>query len=90
MNKADLIEAVAAELGEPKAQAARSVDAVFAAITKGLQRDGAVNVAGFGNFIKKLRAARMGRNPITKEPMQIKASTTVNFRPATQLKSQMG
>ncbi|HMN95506.1 MAG TPA: HU family DNA-binding protein [Phycisphaerales bacterium] len=89
MNKADLIEAVAAELSEPKAQAARAVEAVLANITKGLQRDGAVNVAGFGNFVKKHRAARMGRNPITKEPMEIKPSTTVNFRPATQLKSQM-
>lgn len=89
MNKAELIDAVATELNDSKAQASRVIDAVLISITRGLQKDGAVNVAGFGNFIKKLRAARMGRNPITKEPMEIKASTTVNFRPATQLKSQM-
>lgn len=89
MNKADLIEAVAAELNEPKAQANRAVDAVLAAIVAGLTRDGAVNIAGFGNFVKKHRAARMGRNPITKEPMEIKASTTAGFRPAAQLKNAL-
>jgi DNA-binding protein HU-beta len=89
MNKADLIEAVTAELGGSKADAARAVDALFTNIAKGVQRDGMVNIAGFGNFVKKHRPARMGRNPATKEPLQIKASTTVNFRPATQLKAQM-
>jgi DNA-binding protein HU-beta len=89
MNKADLIEAVAAEINEPKAQANRAVDAVLAAIVAGLKRDGTVNIAGFGNFVKKNRAARMGRNPITKEPIQIKASTTAAFRPSTQLKTSL-
>lgn len=89
MNKADLIEAVAAELNEPKAQASRAVDAILTAIVAGIRRDGTVSVAGFGNFVKKNRAARMGRNPVTKEPIQIKASTTVGFRPATQLKASL-
>ena len=89
MNKADLIEAIAAELNEPKAQASRALDVVLATIVAGLRRDGAVNIAGFGNFVKKNRPARMGRNPITKEPMEIKASTTAALRPPTQLKTSL-
>lgn len=89
MNKADLIEAVTADLGGSKADGARAIEAVLTSITKGLQRDGLVNIGGFGNFLKKHRPARMGRNPATKQPLEIKASTTVAFRPATQLKAQM-
>ena len=45
-----------------------------------------VTIVGFGTFSKKDRAARTGRNPATGEPMQIKASTTVSFKPSQALK----
>lgn len=88
MNKGQLIEAVAAELGEPKASAARAVDAVISSITTGIKHDDAVTIVGFGTFAKKDRPARTGRNPSTGEPMQIRASTTVNFKPSQNLKEQ--
>lgn len=89
MNKGELIEAVAAELGESKASATCAIDAVMNCITRGIQHDEAVTIIGFGTFSKKNRAARMGRNPATGEPLHIKASTTVGFKPSKVLKDSM-
>jgi len=89
MNKGQLIEAVAADLDTSKVSAAKAVEAVMAAITKGLQRDKNVTLVGFGSFARKERAPRIVRNPSTGEPMQIKASHTVGFKAAQALKDQL-
>ena len=89
MNKADLITEVQKQLGLEcsKAHAERAVNAVLAAVERGLQVDGEVQIVGFGTFQVKQRAARMGRNPQTKEPMEIAASRTVGFRVGSGLRS---
>jgi DNA-binding protein HU-beta len=89
MNKGQLIEAVAAEMEVSKAAASRAVDAVICSITNGVKQDDSVTIAGFGSFSKKKRAARSVRNPATGEPMAIRASTTVGFKPAQALKDTM-
>lgn len=86
MNKGQLIEAVASELGASKAAATRAVDAVINCITSGIQKDEGVTIVGFGTFTKKQRKARIGRNPVTGEPMPINASRTVGFRASQSLK----
>lgn len=90
MNKGQLIDAVAAELDTSKATASRAVEAVIASITSGIKDDRGVTIVGFGTFQKKDRAARTVRNPATSEPMEIKAHTTVGFKPSQALKDQMG
>lgn len=89
MNKGQLIEAVQSELGGSKADATRAVEAVVASISSGIKRDDAVQIIGFGTFSKKHRSARTGRNPMTGEPMTIKASTTVGFKPSQGLKEEL-
>ena len=89
MNKGDLIESVSSDLKVSKAEAQRAVDAVLASITRGLRADAKVNIVGFGTFAKRLRSAREGVNPITKERMHIAASTTCGFRPSSQLKEDI-
>jgi DNA-binding protein HU-beta len=89
MNKGQLIEAVATELGGSKAAAGRAIDAVIDSITQGVEKDDAVTIAGFGTFIKKHRPPRTGRNPATGEPMDIKASKTVNFKASQSLKETL-
>ncbi|MEQ8769073.1 MAG: HU family DNA-binding protein [Phycisphaerales bacterium] len=86
MNKSDLIEAVASELEVSKSEASQAIDTVIACISDGIKRDEKVAIAGFGTFTKKIRAARQGMNPATREPMQIPESTTCGFKPATALK----
>lgn len=91
MNKAELIEEVQKNLGNDcsKAHAERAVNALLASIKRGLKKDKAVQIVGFGTFAVKSRKARMGRNPQTNEPMQIKASRTVGFRAGTTLKDSV-
>lgn len=90
MNKGDLIEKVAAQLGETKAAAAKAVDAVFEAIAEGVREQERVTIVGFGSFEKKRRAQRTGVNPVTKEKMTIEATTTVGFKAAQALKESLG
>ena len=89
MNKMDLIAAVADETELPKAKAGEVVDAVFAAIEKALKKKQEVRLVGFGTFAVKNRKARMGRNPQTNQPIQIKASRTVGFRAGSSLKTSV-
>lgn len=87
MNKGDLIETIAASTGESKAGAARMIEAVLSCIVDGVNRDDKVSIAGFGTFKKKVRKARTGINPITRDPMEIRASTTVGFTPSETLRN---
>ncbi len=88
MNKSQLVELVAGKLEflESRAQAQQVIEAVFEAVQEGVREDGRVAVAGFGTFERRRRAARKGRNPATKEMMEIPASTTVGFKPSQTLK----
>ncbi len=89
MNKGELIESVATELKTSKAEATRAVDAILECITKGVKKEEKVAIAGFGTFLKKKRAARLGINPATKEQIKIAASKTCGFKAAAALKSAM-
>lgn len=71
---------------ETKAQAHRVVEAVFDIIMKTMSRGEDVAISGFGTFRIAKRAARMGRNPKTGEPIQIPASVKPKFRAGKALK----
>ena len=90
MNKAQLIDAVQEILGgdTSKRAASEALDAVLQAITHGVKK-GPVQLIGFGTFKPVNRNARMGRNPKTKEPVQIKASKTVRFVASAALKTSL-
>ena len=87
--KSDLVEAVANITGVSKAEANRAVDAVFTTITDNLAKGEDVRLTGFGSFSTAKRAARQGRNPQTGKPIQIRASRTVGFKPAKELKRSL-
>lgn len=86
MNKAGIVEAVSAVLGGTKKSAEDAVEAVFETITKSLSKGEEVGVTGFGVFLAKKRAARMGVNPRTGEKVHIAATTTPKFRAGKSLK----
>ena len=89
MNKGDLIEAVASQMGESKAAATKVVDIVLDAISNGVEKDDKVAITGFGTFKKKHRKARKGINPATREPIDIPASTSVGFTPSQNFKDSL-
>ena len=63
MNKADIINHLAEKVGVSKKQAEDMVEAFVDLVTNTLKNGGEVNIAGFGAFMAKTRAARMGVNP---------------------------
>jgi DNA-binding protein HU-beta len=89
MNKGDLVESVASQTNESKAQAARMVDAVLESIARGVSEDGRVVLAGFGSFERRVRPARKGVNPSTKQPMTIPETTTIGFKPSQTLRDSL-
>jgi DNA-binding protein HU-beta len=86
MNKAELVDAVAAAANLSKADAGRAVDAVVNSITAALKKGEQVSVVGFGTFGVKHRAARSGRNPRTGETINISASNVPGFKAGKALK----
>ena len=88
MNKAELVEQIQKDMGRetPRAAAERALNAVLEGVTKGLRKDGNVQLVGFGTFNVRRRKARDGRNPQTGEPIKIAASKTVGFRAGQNLK----
>ena len=86
MNKNDLIAAVANSAGMSKADASKAVDGVFDSITASLKKGKEVRLVGFGTFHVTRRAASMGRNPRTGEPIKIAASNQAKFKAGKALK----
>ncbi len=87
MNKTELVAAVAQKSGITKKDADRVVAAVLDTITGELKEGGRVQLSGFGIFEAKEREARVGRNPRTKETIEIPASRTPAFKASSALKA---
>jgi DNA-binding protein HU-beta len=85
-NKNDLVAVVANNTGLSKTDAAKAVDAVFAAITESLQKGDEVRLVGFGTFAVSERAASEGRNPRTGDKIEIPASKQPKFKAGKGLK----
>lgn len=86
MNKTQLVSRVAEITGLSNAAAGQSLDAVIQGVTESLKKSESVAITGFGTFVTKDRAARMGRNPQTGEPMEIKAARVPGFKAGKVLK----
>ena len=86
MNKTELIAAVAAKTGMTKKDAEGVINATFETVTESLVKGDKVQVSGFGIFEVKAREARVGRNPRTKETIQIPATRLPAFKASKTLK----
>ena len=86
MNKTELIATVAEIAALSKKDAEKAVNATFDTITAALEAGEKVSLVGFGAFDVKERAARMGRNPRTKEEVEIPATRVPLFKAGKALK----
>ena len=86
MNRSDLVDVVADAAGSTKVQAEEAVTAFIDAVIADVKAGNRVTIFGFGTFNPTSRAARMGRNPQTGEPVRIAASKSVRFTPAQAFK----
>ena len=79
----------AEELYDIQTDPGELIDIVFEQVGSAVKEGGRFSYPNFGTFTVKERKAREGRNPRTKEPIQIPASKTVNFKPAPTLKDSL-
>ncbi len=86
MNKAQLIDAMAADAGITKAQAKKALDSFIGNVEKTLKKGGKVTLIGFGTFSVQTRKARDGRNPATGAKIKIPAKKIVKFKAGSNLK----
>ena len=89
MNKADLINALAAKNEISKKDAEKAVNAVLGLIEEALKNGEKVQIMGFGSFEVKERAARTGKNPATGATIQIPTSKAVVFKAGKALKDSI-
>ena len=89
MNKTELIAAVAESAGLTKKDAERVLNAAIDTITVSLVKGEKVQISGFGTFEIKDREARIGRNPHTKEAIDIPATRVPTFKPSKALKDNV-
>lgn len=87
MNKSELIDAIAESSGITKADAGRALDGFVNAVTGALSKGDSVTLVGFGTFLVKERAERIGRNPQTGREITIKAAKVPSFKAGSTFKS---
>ncbi len=85
MNKGELIEAVAKDVGVSKATAGKVLDSAINAVTKSLSKGDRVALVGFGTFSVSTRKARTGRNPRTGKEIRIPATKVAKFKAGNKL-----
>jgi len=86
MNKTELIAEVANKAGLSREDAEKALGAVVETITEAVVKGDKVQLVGFGSFETKQREARTGRNPKTKETIEIPATRVPVFKAGKALK----
>ncbi|MFQ5702590.1 MAG: HU family DNA-binding protein [Gemmatimonadales bacterium] len=89
MNKSELVDAIASRAALSKADATRAIEGLFGSdgiIAGELAKGGKVQITGFGSFVARERAARIGRDPRTGQSLQIAAATVPAFKAGQALK----
>ena len=86
MTRTELIEALANETNTERKDAKAFLDGLTVVIERVIREGGEVPLKGLGKFKVQNRKARMGRNPLTGDPVQIPAKTVVKFTVAKTLK----
>ena len=86
MNKAELVDGVAARLGHSKKDVTAVVEHFLEDIKRAVAKGEKVAISGFGVFERTERKARTGRNPQTGEAVKIKATKAPKFRAGAEFK----
>ncbi|MFO7635727.1 MAG: HU family DNA-binding protein [Clostridia bacterium] len=89
MNKTDLTAAIAEMTGLTKKDSDKACTAFVDAVTGALVKGDKVSIVGFGTFEVRVRAAREGINPATKQKIKIKAAKAPAFKPGKALKEKV-
>ena len=90
MNKAELITSLAEKSSLTKKDVEVVLKAFVESVEEALEKGEKVQLVGFGTFETRKRAARVGRNPRTKEEINIPESTVPVFKAGKEFKDRVG
>ena len=89
LTRSQLAERMHEQVGLSRAESARLVDRLLGLIRVELDDGKDVKVSGFGSFVVRTKAERIGRNPRTREEVPIRARRVVTFRPSAALRERV-
>lgn len=90
MKKSELVAAVAAKTNQKQATVENILSAALDTIVDAVAAGDKVIFTGFGSFEKRTRAARQGRNPATREVIEIPESSVPVFSAGKAFKDSVG
>jgi integration host factor subunit alpha len=89
LTKANIVNLLKEQLGLPKKDCLKIVNAYFEEISKGLEKGEEIKIPKFGNFVVKHKKSRPGRNPKTGEPHKISDRNVVSFKASKKLRESL-
>ena len=89
LTKANIVNLLREQLGLPKKDCLKIVNAYFEEISKGLEKGEEIKIPKLGNFVVKHKKSRPGRNPITGEPHKISDRNVVSFKASKKLRESL-
>lgn len=89
LTRMDLSEAVFNQVGLSRNDSAQLVESVLQHISDSLVEGESVKISSFGTFVVREKAARIGRNPKTKEEVMIQPRRVLSFRPSHLMKDRV-
>lgn len=89
LTRADLCDELHGRIGLSRAECSRMVEAIIAGMTTALIRGENVKISGFGSFMLRDKAERMGRNPKTGQEVPITPRRVLTFKPSEKLRERV-
>ena len=89
LTKANIVNLLRQQLGLPKKDCLKIVNAYFEEISKGLEKGEEIKIPKLGNFVVKHKKSRPGRNPKTGEPYTISDRNVVSFKASKKLREAL-
>ena len=89
LTKTDIVNLLREQLGLPKKDCLKIVNAYFEEISKGLEKGEEIKIPKFGNFAVKHKKSRPGRNPKTGKPHKISDRNVISFKASKKLRESL-
>jgi integration host factor subunit alpha len=87
--KANIVEAVAEQIGYTKNQTSEIIETLLEIIKRTIESGEDVLVSGFGKYCVKTKHERRGRNPATGEDMMLEPRRVVTFKCSGKLRDRI-
>ena len=89
LTKSNIVNLLREQLGLPKKDCLKIVNAYFEQISKGVEKGEEIKIPKLGNFIVKHKKSRPGRNPKTGEQFKISDRNVVSFKASKKLREAL-